>query len=269
MDSASVIYVVGDLHGQFTQLAALLSGAGLVDEKLAWSGGASGLVFIGDFFDRGPDGVGCLELAMRLQEQAAQAGGEVQALLGNHEIMMASAYRFNRRLTQGPGGTFVDDWQYNGGQLVDLARLTEAHIEWISRLPGMLLLHDHLFIHADALFYRTYGENIAEVNAAFQAILQKGNASQYEQMLNAFGEREAFLDDEFGVRRAQEMLRQFGGRRIVHGHTPIAKMIGRRGEEVRAPLIYAGGLAVNVDGGLYMGGNGFVYRVFSAAEGSR
>jgi hypothetical protein len=269
MDSASVIHVVGDVHGQFEKLAALLSGAGLVDEKLDWSGGASGLIFIGDFFDRGPDGVSCLELAMRLQEQAAAAGGEVQALLGNHEIMMASAYRFNRRLTQGPGGTFVDDWQYNGGQLVDLARLTDAHVEWIARLPGMLLLHDHLFIHADALLYRKFGASIVQVNAAFQVILLQGDAGKYEQLLNAFSEREAFLDDEFGVSRAQEMLRQYGGRRIVHGHTPIAKMIGRKGESVRAPLIYAGGLAVNVDGGLYMGGSGFVYRVFSAAEGSR
>jgi hypothetical protein len=261
MSSKGAVYVVGDLHGQFERLAALLSEADLVDENLAWNGGNASLVFMGDFFDRGPDGIDCLELVMRLREQAHLAGGLVQALLGNHEIMMVSAYRFNRRLTNGPGGTFVDDWQYNGGQFSDLERLTPDHIAWIAHLPGMLLLQDHLLIHADAMFYQKYGATRYQVNAAFRAILEGEDAHRYEHILDDFSEREAFLDDEHGVKQALEMLRQFGGKRIVHGHTPIAKMIGRRGREVRGPLVYANGLVVNVDGGLYMGGSGFVYRL--------
>ena len=255
------VYVIGDLHGQLEKVCALLIHAGLVDASLHWRAGDTTLVFMGDFFDRGPDGIGCLELVMRLQAQASRAGGCVQALLGNHEILTVSASRFNRRLTNGPGGTFVEDWQYNGGQIVDLQRLTQAHIAWLADLPAMLILQEHLLIHADATFYRRYGANVAEVNAAFRACMYSQQPALFEQVLRDFGEREAFLDDELGVTRSHEMLKQFGGKRIVHGHTPIPKMLGRRGAEVRLPLVYAGGLVVNVDGGLYMGGDGFVYRL--------
>ena len=267
MEPKGAVYVVGDVHGQFERLTALLLRAGFVGEDLAWKAGDATLIFIGDFFDRGPDGIGCLELAMRLQLQAAQAGGQVQALLGNHEIMVISAARFNRRLTSGPGGTFVDDWQFNGGQLAELPYLTDAHIDWLAHLPGMLLVQDHLLVHADAMFYLRYGSSAAQVNAWIQTVLEGQEASLYEQILDDFSEREAFLDDEFGVTRAREMLQQFGGRRIVHGHTPIARMVGRKAREVRIPLIYAGGLVVNVDAGLYMGGNGFVYRLPELGEG--
>ncbi|HEX9439253.1 MAG TPA: serine/threonine protein phosphatase, partial [Roseiflexaceae bacterium] len=53
----------------------------------------------------------------------------------------------------------------------------------------------------------------------------------------------------------------FGGRQIVHGHTPISSMRRCLPEEVVEPLVYAGGLCVNVDGGMYLGGPGFVYQV--------
>ncbi len=260
------VYVIGDLHGQLEKLSALLMNAGLVDGSLEWQGGEAILIFIGDFFDRGPDGVGCLELAMRLQEQARRVGGEVQALLGNHEILTIAAYRFKQRLTSGPGGTFVEDWQHNGGQLSDLQHLEKVHIDWMSNLPGMLLLQDHLLIHADATFYLRYGSSVNEVNRTFHDCLYNQQTASYEQLLRDFNAREAFMDDELGVTRCYEMLKRFGGRRIVHGHTPIARLLGRRGSEVRSPLVYAGGLAVNVDGGLYMGGEGFVYKLPDLSE---
>jgi hypothetical protein len=45
---------------------------------------------------------------------------------------------------------------------------------------------------------------------------------------------------------------------LIHGHTPINKITGEPATEA---LVYAGGLCVNVDGGLYRGGEGFVYQL--------
>ena len=52
-----------------------------------WIGGTTVLVQTGDIFDRGPKVREALDLLMRLEEEARRAGGRVEALLGNHEVM--------------------------------------------------------------------------------------------------------------------------------------------------------------------------------------
>lgn len=83
----SRLVAIGDVHGAFDELAALLQRAELVDANLDWRGGSSRLVLLGDVLDRGAGSRRALELVMRLQEQAARAGGEAELLLGNHEVM--------------------------------------------------------------------------------------------------------------------------------------------------------------------------------------
>src|SRR5690242_8301691 len=94
MYPAAPLFIIGDVHGQLEKLIRLLRGAGLVGKDLAWSGGGKRLWLLGDYVDRGPDGIGVLELVMRLQGEAARAGGEVGALLGNHDVLLLSARRF-------------------------------------------------------------------------------------------------------------------------------------------------------------------------------
>ena len=52
--AASRVVAIGDIHGAYDSLVSILRAAGLIDEKLAWSGGDSTLVQLGDFTDRGP-----------------------------------------------------------------------------------------------------------------------------------------------------------------------------------------------------------------------
>jgi hypothetical protein len=252
------LYIVGDIHGQYEQLLGLLRGAGLIDEHLAWSGGAAQLWFIGDFFDRGPCGVESVDLAMRLQGEAAAAGGSVQALLGNHEPLILSALHFGERPT-GWGGTFLWDWRRNGGSDEELERLTPAHVAWLSALPAMARVGDYLLVHADSTMYSSYGETIEEVNMAFGELLHGDDAPAWDRLLEQFSDRKAFLNDE-GAARARQFLLDFGGRQIIHGHTPISYVRRCMPEEVVEPMVYADGLCVNVDGGMYLGGPGFVYQ---------
>jgi hypothetical protein len=56
----------------------------------------------------------------------------------------------------------------------------------------------------------------------------------------------------------QRFLALYGGQRFVHGHTPIGKLSGQKPQAVVAAYTYAGGLAVDVDAGMYLGGRGFV-----------
>lgn len=82
------IVAIGDVHGSYDKFIILLKGTGLVDENLSWTGGETHLVLVGDLVDRGENDRGVVELVMRLQDEASAAGGQVHALLGNHDVMV-------------------------------------------------------------------------------------------------------------------------------------------------------------------------------------
>jgi len=272
MFTSTSIYVIGDIHGQFKKLARLLREAGLVDDALAWAGGKAALWFLGDFFDRGPDGLAVVDLIMRLQAEAAAAGGQVGALLGNHEVLVLAAHRFGEHESTMLSGSFLSAWRRNGGRAKDLIRLTHRHITWITNLPAMALVHDRLLVHADATFYTNYGHSVAMVNWACKAVLQSAEVGTWERLLGDFCEREAFDGQRVdGAGWAAQFLRIFGGRQLIHGHTPIVYVTQTPPKRVTSPLIYAGGLCINLDGGMYLGGPGFVYQLakLDAAPGQR
>src|SRR3954452_6320280 len=81
------IVAIGDVHGAGNGFVAILQRAGLIDGQQRWSGGNAILVQTGDLLDRGQDVRQILDLLIALEPQAAAAGGRVQALLGNHEVM--------------------------------------------------------------------------------------------------------------------------------------------------------------------------------------
>jgi hypothetical protein len=81
------VVAIGDVHGAFANMVAVLKTAGIIDEKLKWKGGKAHLVQNGDILDRGPDSRKAMYLLIELEEQAEKAGGRVHALIGNHEAM--------------------------------------------------------------------------------------------------------------------------------------------------------------------------------------
>lgn len=85
--SAARIVAVGDVHGSFEGLTGILQAAGIIDAKQQWAGGTTIFVQTGDIYDRGDTSRQALDLVMRLEGQARRAGGRVEALLGNHEVV--------------------------------------------------------------------------------------------------------------------------------------------------------------------------------------
>lgn len=254
-------FVIGDLHGHYNDYKRLLQTHGFCDQTLNWTGGGRHLWLIGDFFDRGVSGMDCLELTMSLQKQAHAAGGKVDAILGNHELMILCAWRFANEVTSG-GTKVIDQWLTWGGVESDLARFTESHANWIAKLPAMHKFDDLLLMHADAMLYVNHGHTVSQVNASFQSLMQSDDLHQWEVNLNAFSEHRAFCQLGItGKRRAQQILKLFGAAQLIHGHTPIAFARGVPPEEVTEPWIYNDELCVNVDPGFYLGGPGFVYQL--------
>jgi hypothetical protein len=81
------IVAVGDVHGADVAFVSILQRAGLIDSQRKWTGGTAVLVQTGDFMDRGTGDRAVMDLLMTLEAQATAAGGRVQTLLGNHEVM--------------------------------------------------------------------------------------------------------------------------------------------------------------------------------------
>ena len=79
------VVAVGDIHGEYEGFVAILEQAGLIDQKLRWSGGSATFVQTGDFLDRGADVRRVMDLLMALERGTRR--GRVVILLGNHELM--------------------------------------------------------------------------------------------------------------------------------------------------------------------------------------
>ncbi|WP_432120988.1 metallophosphoesterase [Streptomyces sp. S1] len=263
-DGPGPLYVVGDVHGYLDELLAALRAQGLVDENGGWSAGNARLWFLGDFTDRGPDGIGVIDLVMRLSAEAAAAGGYCKALMGNHELLLIGAKRFgDTPVNSGAGtATFQAAWLLNGGQKQDMDRLQDVHLQWMSRLDAVVREDDHLLVHSDTTAYLEYGETIEDVNDTVHEILTRNDADEVWDVFRKFTKRFAFRDDG-GPQAVQELLSTYGGSRIVHGHSPIPYLLGQVGTEdgedgggpvVDGPHVYADGLAIAMDGGVTMAG---------------
>jgi len=81
------IVAVGDLHGDYEQFIKVLESAGLINAAGEWTGGRTHLVQTGDVVNRGPDSRAIMDMLIKLEKEAQEAGGGVHTLLGNHEAM--------------------------------------------------------------------------------------------------------------------------------------------------------------------------------------
>ena len=90
--AADRVVAIGDVHGAYDALVSILQRTQLIDAENHWIGGQATLVQTGDLLDRGVMVREVMDLLMRLQQEAAAAGGRVIVLLGNHEGMNLTGF---------------------------------------------------------------------------------------------------------------------------------------------------------------------------------
>jgi serine/threonine protein phosphatase 1 len=102
-------YVVGDVHGQWPMLQALLAAVGFDRSK-------DRLFSVGDLIDKGPDSEACLELLRTWRC--------FHAVLGNHEWMLRETHR---------GSEYAASlWERNEGEWLDQS--DTLRFDWLRRL---------------------------------------------------------------------------------------------------------------------------------------
>ncbi|HET7303350.1 MAG TPA: metallophosphoesterase [Segeticoccus sp.] len=255
-DGGPPLYAVSDLHGHHTRVRAALTEAGLTDGDGRWTGGEAVLWVLGDLMDRGPDGVGVLDLVRALERQAADHGGAVHALLGNHDVLALAVHRFGPAPVASAAGrpnSFTLAWLVNGGHAEDQARLTVEHVDWLSGLPVLGRERGWLLAHSDTTSYLDYGRTVEEVNDAVAEVVAGDDLEQWWELFRRLTSRHDYLGPD-GPRAAAHLLGTLGAERLVHGHSILATLTGTPSEEVTGPLRYADGLVLAIDGGMYDGG---------------
>lgn len=171
---ADVMWVIGDVHGDLAALNAALQLAGVTDAAGHWAGGDDALVFVGDLLDRGADDAPVLNTVRRLQGEAAEVGGAVYCLLGNHELMnVAGDFRYVAEAAwQGwPAAPATVELP----EVPDFARDRVAAFRpggdaaaWLQTLPVFLVVGDTLFVHGGLLpSHVDYG--LAQINTEVSA----------------------------------------------------------------------------------------------------
>jgi serine/threonine protein phosphatase 1 len=190
------IYAVGDIHGRFDLLEALVAKIRRDTEEQRPARTIE--VFLGDYVDRGPQSREVIDWMIAAPPVTEQR----ICLLGNHEDILLSAL---------DDTSAMENWLFNGGGetllsygvtaralggeagLIELqqgfrAALPAAHLEFLASLRRSVSIAPYLFVHAG---------------------IRPGRAIEEQDPVDLVWIREPFLhsDADFGCV-------------VVHGHTP-------------------------------------------------
>ncbi len=254
-DSSARLFVTSDPHGYVDELTAALQRAGLVNAQGDWSGQTTHLWILGDLLDRGPDGIGVIDLAMRLQTQAEETLGQVRTLLGNHEVLAIGMQLFGVQefVVDGQRRSFAPSWLRNGGRVSDQERLTDEHLAWLRTLAPMALVRDHVLMHSDTLEYLEWGDTVDEINATVASIVGGDDPEGWWELWWRLTTRYVYNGEDGGY-QAEAMLQRLGGDLLVHGHSIIGDLVGVESKEIDRPYLYADNQVLAIDGGMYDAG---------------
>ncbi len=82
------VVAIGDVHGDLRALGAILHERQVIDDAGNWIGRNAILVLLGDLIGGHAQSRLVLDFVLRLEGEARRAGGEVQTLIGNHDLLV-------------------------------------------------------------------------------------------------------------------------------------------------------------------------------------
>ena len=237
---ADSVFVVGDVHGKYSSLMELLSLAGVIDARGRWSGGHARLVFVGDLVDRGDDATRVLWLVYRLEREAVAAGGAVDVVLGNHEIM---EWVGDRRYLAPKESLLAASYGTCYACLYDLRSSVLGR--WLASKPGIIQINDVIYVHGgitpryarmgvsgfnDAL-YRYLREPIFTHLLEDSTQIERFGTDLYQRRFSFFFQPDSpfwfrgYVQSDTFRFQLDTVLAQYGVRTQVVGHTPVSEIV--------------------------------------------
>jgi len=280
------IVAVGDLHGAYDPFVRILTDLKIVDRQLHWTAGKTHLVQMGDVMDRGPAAREILDLIRRLEVEAAEAGGAVHMLLGNHEEMniLGLSFDFEGYVTPEQFRAFLPDWvrdrkdaefKSEADAYEDYNRLWESYMKgnpqarnvytkyfnehygrWLAGHPAVIKINDVVFVHG-GLTETLSAQPCELINSALAHEFDRyfwNDEFEWSWLFQPRGPlwyRDLAIKDEETIREETDrVLANLGARAIVVGHSPTpAAVSGRANSRL-------GGKIWMIDTGIWIKGSG-------------
>lgn len=167
------LFITSDPHANFDCFFDLLHSNGIIDKDCNWTYGNGHFALIGDIMDRGNDATTIYWLMYKLEAQAAQAGGAVHFMMGNHEpLVLMNDNRYTRPQYMQLADTLGVKYNHFFSPRSELGR-------WILSRNTIERIGKNILVHA-GLSKDLYdsGLSIPEVNALMPAGLYKRKAAR-------------------------------------------------------------------------------------------
>jgi len=169
-------FIIGDIHGCLSMLRGLM-------DKIDWDPNNDGLIFLGDYIDRGKESRGVVDYIIGLQRMSPN----IQCLMGNHEELFLNyikgedegSFLYN-------GGINTLNSYYEGGN----KEINPDHISFLESLLFMIELDDYYIVHAG---------------------FKPGVEVKEQSVKDTLWIREPFIFSDYDF-----------GKRIIFGHTPFS-----------------------------------------------
>ena len=262
--SASELWVMSDVHGDYAAFTKLLVGAKLIAGSpktpgaAQWTGGTAYLVIVGDLIDKGPDAVDVVRLCAAIQTAAAGAGGGVVVTMGNHE----AEFLADPANSKASGSDGLDGELTSAGLTPQATATGQNDVgAFIRNLPVAARVADWFFVHAG----KTGGKTVAQLTMDLQSGIDMGGFGA--PVLSA---TDSLLEIKLNSKApqwwdatgdAQTLLTQWttalGVKHLVMGHQPGSVGFADKSTRAADQMVQKyGGLLFMVDTGLSVGADG-------------
>ncbi len=221
------VAVLSDIHGQMDVFLDIIKNNGVVDTNLNWAFGTGHFVITGDIFDRGHQVTETLWFVYHLEKQAEAAGGKVHYLLGNHEYMVLH-----------------DDTRYIHDKYKQASVLFEMRYKdlfsqetiigrWLRSKATVIKINDNLFTHGGlSKEFADRSLSLNKINKLYRKTIDlEEEALMSDTLLLAFHSRNSpiwyrgYFREELPANEIEGVLKQYGAKRIIVGHTSQTEVL--------------------------------------------
>ena len=223
------LFAISDIEGNFKAFAQSLIGNGIINDAFEWTFGNGHLVLVGDFFDRGNNVTEVLWLIYELERQAAEQGGIVHFIIGNHEEMNL---RGDVRYVEDK--YFKVASAFNTKYPALFASNTELG-KWLRSKNVIEKIGTTLFVHgglspqiANCHMPLIKINKIARSNfgkAAWRIELDGGTTQRIYSMIGPMWYR-GYFSGSLETDEVQSVLNLYGAKKVVVGHTIVPNVCG-------------------------------------------
>jgi hypothetical protein len=217
--AATQTLVLSDIEGEFEPFRNLLLASKVIDMHYNWTFGNGRLIVAGDLFDRGKQVSQFLWLLYKLEDEAKAKGGDVNVVLGNHDVMNLSGdFRYVHPQYMANASAMNESYADLYDRDTELGRWLRSK-NTIEKIGDLLVLHGGL--SRMILDKQMSLEAINEITRPYYDKILPDSLKDFFNANSLFWYRGYFLEPKASQGLIDSSLAFYGCKKIIVGHDII------------------------------------------------